>query len=252
MLSARLDLPNRETAAILRCLGYICDVGIEEDRRSAGKTIVTWYCQSAVAEASALISNDGMRIPELHRKASLYAVCKEAATNRERLKRWFAGSVDWYQMVKQPVPTALISPHAGDTVAVPQSWINFISCAIACGHSIRQYPNAGNAEISVVSAGSNLKELHAAEIEIRKRHGTAGYVAQALKIGNAEPEEHPFIYARETLAHIDACRAEEDVAALNPIWLMQGRGGRSAAVSASLASEGRTEELLKQHLTGTL
>lgn len=252
MLSARLDLPNRETASILRCLGYVCDVAVEEDRRSAGKTTTTWYCQSAVAEASSLISGDGMRIPELHTKAALYAVCKDALNNKSRLKRWFCGSVDWYQMTGQPVPTNLISPHAGSVIAVPQSWIDFIACAIACGHNIRQYPNAGNAEIEVNSAGSSLKELHAAELEIRKRHKDKSYVSQAIKIGNAEPEEHPFCYARETLAHLEACKAEEEIAALNPIWLMKGMGGRSAAVSASLASEGRTEELLKQHLTGTI
>jgi hypothetical protein len=252
MLSARLDLKNRETAAILRCLGYICNVSIEEDRRSAGKTIITWYCQSAVAEASSLVSGDGMRIPELHKKASLYSVCKDALNNKSRLKRWFCGSVDWYQMTGQPVPTSLISPHAGDTISVPQSWIDFIACAISCGHNIRQYPSSGNAEVCIVSAGSSLKELHAAEIEIRKRHKDKSHVSHSIKIGNAEPEEHPFFYARETLAHLEACKLEEEISARNPVWLMKGMGGRSAAVSASLASEGRTEELLKQHLTGTL
>ena len=170
----------------------------------------------------------------------------------DMLAEWFKAGCEWYRMNGKSTPTNLLNESAGGFVSVPRSWIDFIACALAVGHQIKPFPVNGNADLSTHAIGSSVKELHAAELEIRNRHNKPGYIAQPVKIGQAEPEEHPFLYARETIAHLSACKLEETLAAKNPVWLMSGFNGRSAAVSASLATDGRTGELVKQHLTGTI
>lgn len=251
MTSARYDLPDTdslpaiEAAAALRCLGFKVHVTVEKDMTSQGRTLTRWHVESAPADARDLVLG---KAPA--ERLRLYFICTTALRARRKLELWITRGIPYYDAPHfAPTLPSTALPHT----IIPLHLLDFAAAAIAAGH----IPRAALASLGGVHCpslrtdgpdGVNIQMLGAAEIDWQNRHRHPVQIHAPITIPGFPPEEHPYLYAREAIAHLAVCRDDALRAAGNPTGLFRGRDGRSAAVSASLLTDDHTASLLEDHL----
>lgn len=254
MTASRYDLTGPRPihqAAALRTVGFKVACSVEKDMASAGKTAVHWYVETAPADAADLCNYRPGSDPATRHRAAMFRACMDALAIRDTLDVWLHSGADWYEITGTSRPAHVTDPETR-CAAVPLHLIDFAAAAIACGHMPRPRPVQGVPSLTVSApGGTTLTELGSVEQAIRRR--AAGEITAALSLPGHAPEEHPYFYVRETIAHAALCRIEEAKASRNPTGLFRGNGGRTALVSESILAAGdRDAELVELHLTGQL
>lgn len=254
MTASRYDLTGPRPihqAAALRTVGFKVACSVEKDMASDGKTAVHWYVESAPADAADLCSGRPGADPATRHRAAMFRACMDALAIRDTLDVWLHSGADWYEITGTARPAHVADP-ATPCASIPRHLLDFAAAAIACGHLPRPRPNKGLPSLLITAAGGTTLPV-LGNIESRLCARADGRVFEALTLPGHEPDEHPYFYAREAIAHAALCRAEERRATGNPTGLFRGRGGRTALVSRSILEAGdRSAELVGLHLTGQL
>lgn len=252
-IASRYDLPGKlappiHISAALRSIfgpdATRCTM--EEVHTSTGKSEMRWYAVKEPSECRALSLGllKKRPTPEQKRRQEMFPRILRALRIRELMPVWAAGG-DFYQIMREKAPESL-----APCIGIPQHLWDMAACAIACGHFPQPRMTGGVPfvmETNVTTGASIQRHLAEAEVEIQKRY-EKDYIAWAIAIPGAPPEEHPFFYCRQAMYHLDECRAAEAAARKNPTGMFKGKFGRSAIVSRSVAE--KHEEILKRHLSG--
>lgn len=259
--SARYDLtstpgvPAIHKAAALRALGFTVRVTTEILAQSSTSHSETrWYVTSRdVALARLIVMGLPIKSPADQRKAQLYRTCIAACDARARVREWVATGAPYYREEIPAVNTDPEVPHS----ATPVQYLNLIAAAIAVGHTPRPELHLSTGQrmpslLFTAPGGTTLADLGLAESIHVQRQRSASITDRAITLPGAEPEEHPWCYARHALDHLDVCTADAKRAAANPTGLFRGQGGRSAAISTLYLNDDRKAALLEDHLAGRI
>lgn len=258
--ASRYDLPDlpgvpvMHLAAALRVLGIKVSVTTESVATSAGRTISRWYATTEPGLARALVLGRALKSPADQRRAACFRAAMDALDACRSLHLWLTQGRPFYaDKPMLSISTDPTVPHS----ATPAAMLKFSAAAIAVGHLPRPDLQSVNGErmpslLYTAAGGTTLADLAAAECELRARRKPGHVASKAITLTGAEPEEHPFVYAREAIEHLELCQRDLAASARNPTGLFTGRGGRSAAVSHLLLQDPRKEAILEQHLAGTL
>ncbi len=251
--ASRYELTGKNpafTAAALRTLGFKVSCKTESDQSSAGKSTLRWFSTDRPADVRDIVKGR-FKKPEQERRVQLFRVMLDAMAIRRNLDIWLASGGDWYEIAGAAKPEGIEAKETHCTV-IPFRMADLIAAAIAVGHSPRPRVQPDGASLlSTAPSGTTILELGNAVAARRKRE--RGYIAEAVKLAGAEPEEHAFQYAYEALKHLHACREAEEASSRNRVGLFRGDGGRTAIVSESILRESSSQEqVMRQHLAGML
>lgn len=249
-------IPSVYQAAALRTLGFPSRCSVETIGTSAGRTELRWYVTGGTADARAIVLDKlAGAPPTLTAMAALYRCAMAALEANANLGAWMRGGQPYYGPDDEVLPINC-DPDAAHE-AIPAALLAFAAAAIACGHTPRPHLHRSTGQpmpslLSRAPGGTTLQQLGEAEKALRARWRQRGGIVTPITIGTHPPDAHPFLFAREAIEHLRVCCEEQAAARTNPVALLAGRGGRSAAVSASYLDTASTAELVEQHLAGML